>query len=236
MATRDNREFLRRLKEGLKEAGISARRASIEAGFGPDLIRDYERKPKTMPTIDAVQALAEVINKPPEYLAFNRRRPRQRAGSATMPRTVQVIGEVAAGLWLELASMEQREFEQYSIPFDPSYPQDAQFGLRVVGTSINKKAEDGEILHCVDRAIAGIEPNENDLVIVERRRAQGGVKEVTAKLYRRRGKVIELSPSSTDRRWTEPIVFDPTKAAGDEEVVITAVVIAIYKPLRRRVL
>jgi len=145
-------------------------------------------------------------------------------------------GEVAAGQWLDLdIEVDPRDFDQYPIAADPRYPQDAQYGLIVRGTSMNRVAEAGDVLHCLDLITAHEEAEEDDVVIVERRRAQEGQREVTAKRIRKRGKLIVLAPDSTDSKW-KPIEFDP-KASQDEdreEVRVIAIVLAIYKPIRRR--
>lgn len=72
-----------------------------------------------------------------------------------------------------------------------------------------------------------------DFVIVERRRAQASQREVTAKRIHRRGRLIVLFPDSTEAKW-KPIEFDPkAQATEDETVEVIAIVLAIYKPLRK---
>ena len=150
-------------------------------------------------------------------------------------RSPPIIGEVAAGHWLEIDAVDEpKHDEACTIPLDPRFPEKAQYGLVVRGTSINKVAGPGEVLHCVDLGISGLEPQQEDLVIIERRRAQAGQKEVTAKRYRTKGRVVELSPESDDKRWATPLLLDPNKAKEDEEVAIIAIVVGVYKPLRLR--
>lgn len=225
----EKREFLRRLDAGLKEKKLSDRAASLQAGGNESLVRDWRRKAKAVPTIDKIWAMAEVVGRSPEYLAWGVTRRGARPETATR---VKITGEVAAGLWLDLDGFEDRDYPQHPLPIDERYPLEAQYGLVVVGTSINRVAHTGDILHCVDRAIGGAEPESGDLVIVERRR--GGQKEITAKRYRPRGAVIDLEPDSLDPRWRDPIVYNPRIVGGDEQVAITAIVIGIYKALRGR--
>jgi transcriptional regulator with XRE-family HTH domain len=229
----DNRQIMSRIRSRLRTLEKTPRGASMDAGLGPDVIRDLERKPNVMPRLDTIEALAAVLKTTPDWLAFGRRTSAPEDAEPT-PQLLLIKGEVAAGHWLELdADFDQDEFEQRPVPLDPRYPAEAQYGLFVKGTSVNKVAQSGDILQCVDVAMTGIEPVEDELVIVERRRFQSGQKEVTAKRWRRRGKVVELYPDSTDERWQEPILFDPKKAHPDEEVAIIALVIAVYKPLQR---
>lgn len=147
---------------------------------------------------------------------------------------IPTVGEVAAGQWLDTdVEVDPRDFEQFPITAHPDYPHEAQYGLIVRGTSMNRVAASGEVLHCIDIIKARIEPEEDDVVIVERRRVQGSQREVTAKRIHKRGRMIVLSPDTTDSRW-KPIEFDPNNQTDDETVEVIALVIAVYKPLRRR--
>jgi SOS-response transcriptional repressor LexA len=146
---------------------------------------------------------------------------------------IPIRGEVAAGLWLELDGADEIEFEDIAVPFHQKWPAESQYGLIVRGTSINLVAQPGDVLQCVDLGIAGVEAADGDLIIVERRRAQAGQHEVTAKRFRRRGKCIELAPESSDRRWSEPLVLDPRRAPDDEEIAIIAIVVGVYRQLKR---
>lgn len=148
---------------------------------------------------------------------------------------IPITGEVAAGQWLDLdVEMDPRDFEQFPIAADPAYPLDAQYGLIVRGNSMNRVFSSGEVLHCLDVWKAPIEAEEDDIVIVERIRAQASQREVTAKRITKRGKLIVLSPDSTEVKW-KPIEFNPKDGHdGDEEVRVVAVVLATYRPIRKR--
>lgn len=150
------------------------------------------------------------------------------------PQSLPIMGEVAAGHWFEIDSVDEPKYYELVIaPFDPRYPKESQYGLIVRGTSINRIAQPGEILQCIDIGISGLEPREDDLVIVERRRSQAGQKEVTAKRYRKQGHLIELSPESDDKRWTKPLVLNQKTAPEGEEIAIIAIVVGVYKTLRK---
>lgn len=155
----------------------------------------------------------------------------------TDARTIDAIpikGEVAAGRWLDLdGAVDASDFEQHPVAPDLRYPIEAQYGLIVRGTSINRVAQAGDVLICVDLGLAGIEPVDNDLVIVERHRAQHGQKEVTAKRISRKGSVITLSPDSTDARW-KPIELDTDNPPEDEEIAVVALVLAVWHSLKKR--
>lgn len=148
---------------------------------------------------------------------------------------IPITGAVAAGQWLDIdVEMDPRDFEQFPIAADPAYPYEAQYGLIVRGNSMNRVFTSGEVLHCLDVWKASVEPEEDDIVIVERIRAQASQREVTAKRITKRGKLIVLSPDSTEAKW-KPIEFNPKDGHdGDEEVRVVAVVLATYRPIRKR--
>lgn len=151
------------------------------------------------------------------------------------PASIPTRGEVAAGRWLDLdVDTDGLDYEQFPIAAHPGYPFDAQYGLVVRGTSINRVAKTGEVLHCIDVGISGIVAVEEDIVIVLRRRHQDGLREVTAKRLRKRGNVMILAPDSTDPRWQQPIELDTDNPPEDEDVSVIAVVIGKYEPLRKR--
>lgn len=144
---------------------------------------------------------------------------------------IHTKGEVAAGRWLDLdGEVDANDFEQHPVAPDQRYPIESQYGLIVRGTSINRVAQAGDVLHCIDLGLTGIEPVDGKLVIVERRRAQLGQKEVTAKRISRSGNVIFLTPDSTDGRW-KPIELDTANPPEDEEIAVVAIVIGVYHPV-----
>jgi SOS-response transcriptional repressor LexA len=143
-----------------------------------------------------------------------------------------VRGEVAAGRWLEtpafLDAGEITDFlEGLAIPASQAA---YTYGLRVRGTSLNKLAMDGDVLVVLD-AMSGIEFAHRDVVIVERIRDQGALREVTAKrLLRRDGRWI-LKPESTDPMWQNEIEVGEDVPQDDAETRFIAKVKHIIKPL-----
>lgn len=221
-----------RVLERLASLGKSEIAASQEAGLGKSFIRDIGRR-GAMPSAVNLARLAGALGVAPEWLLGN---DQASAGASAPARSAAgapgapYLGEVAAGQWLEIAPFDPDPAA--SIPvLDMRYPASAQYALGVRGTSINRVARPGSILLCVDLARAGIEISNGDLVVVQRKRAQGGLVEVTAKRFRRRSStVVELTPESDDPRWRDPIVLDDAKARDDEEVAVIALVTGVYRP------
>jgi SOS-response transcriptional repressor LexA len=134
---------------------------------------------------------------------------------------IMVVGEVAAGVWIQVDDTDL-QYDQSPFPADPRFPAEAQYDLVVRGTSINRFAQPGERLRCIDLAEAGIEARDGDLVIVQRTREQGSLVETTAKrMARKAGKTV-LMPDSSDPRWQEPI--EVGGQSGDEIRVVAKVV------------
>jgi SOS-response transcriptional repressor LexA len=223
-------DILRRIDEQLEKTGKAATAVSAEAGFNEGFIRDMRRKKKLMPGIDKIAALAESLETTPEYLAFG-------VGSSEHVEAVgmPVRGEVAAGLWHEIEGIvDASPFEPIPMAFDPRYPKEAQYGLVVKGTSVNKVAQPGDVLICLDLAMTSIDPRPGDLVIVERTRHQGSEREVTAKRLRREGKLLLLLPDSTDPRWQQATKLNEKKANPDIDVSVIAIVSGVWRPIRDR--
>jgi len=147
---------------------------------------------------------------------------RSKSGLGSVP----VIGEVAAGIWLEVDVFDEPRLEPIPTVLDARYPPESQFALIVRGPSINRTAKDGAILLCVSMD-SGISINDGDLVIVERTRAQGAMVETTAKFVKRRNGGYELWPHSTDPRYQEPLFINEDETDGDVSIGIKARVLSI---------
>lgn len=140
---------------------------------------------------------------------------------------IPIVGEVAAGIWRE-NTVAAEKYGDTNVATDPRYPENQQFGLVVKGNSINKFANDGDILHCVRLWDTGVQPQDGDLVIVERRRAQGAMIETTAKILRQNGK-LEFWPYSHDPSFGDPIIIDEKYESDDEDIVVVAIVVGAQK-------
>jgi hypothetical protein len=213
---------------------FSARALSTRAGRSPSaasqFIQGNAQSMRADTQRDFVKAAAEILERPVTMAEMfgDQQAPPAIAGA------IPTRGEVAAGQWLDIdVDLDPADFEQFPITAHPGYPFEAQFGLIVRGTSINRVAAPGNVLHCLDLGMTAVEPQQDDLVIAERRRLQAGLKEVTAKRIGRRGRVTLLSPDSFDGKW-KPIELDPRKARDGEEVAVVALVIGVYTPIYRR--
>lgn len=243
---RMERPFVHRIRERLEATGKSVRKAALDAGLSETALKDLLANEKQWPKLDTLQKLATSLETDPAWLAFGGDEDIEAAKAATAampPASLPVVGEVAAGRWLEADDhVDVPPYDPVPVQPDSRWPVEAQYGLMVRGTSLNRVALDGDILACVDAITARYRPREDDLVIVEMRRNAGLLRQMTAKRYMRLSTHIELWPDSDDPRWQTPIIIPHhedglSSAVEDEdgriEVRIKAMVTWIHRPMQR---
>lgn len=236
-----------RIQARLDALAITPRAASISAGMSPDAIRGIFRNADSSPTVETLTKLAGALKTTPEWLAFGVDEDIAKAQEETAkqePAFLPVIGEVAAGRWLEADDhVDAPEYDPVPVQPDSRWRKEDQYGLLVRGTSLNRIALDGDILACVNAIAARYKPREDDLVIVEMRRNAGLLRQRTAKRYMRQGTHVELWPDSDDPRWQKPIIIPHglnalESALDDDEgridVSIIALVTWVHRPIQRR--
>jgi len=175
------------------------------------------------PRHSTLQAIAEATGKPLNWLVNG-----VDDGDPSYPRIgLEVVGEVAAGMWKEGTVRFEKTYEP--VATHPDYPGNGQRLYRVAGNSINKIAGNGEYLHAIEIYAGGIQPEHGDLVIV--RRQQHGLAEYTAKTLIREDDRWLLRPESTDPDWQSDIEM---KGDSDTEIDITDIVVAKWSPIERR--
>ncbi|NTD84268.1 LexA family protein [Agrobacterium tumefaciens] len=141
--------------------------------------------------------------------------------------TIPVRGKVAASSWLDVEDMDFGWEDMEQVPTISGYPREWQFALAVEGNCLNKKAEHGDVLICLDIIKAGISFKENDLVIVERKKFDGQMVQRTAKRVRRAIKGFELWPESTDPAHQEPLIL--YENTPGETVTVIGIVLWIFR-------
>lgn len=201
-------DFIARIEDRIAALGTTERAVSIKA-FGHHKGIAQMRTGKS-PGIEQFRKLAGPLRTTAAYLAYgdgaaDAAPARRQAGRLAL---VPIAGEVAAGQWLEVDTVvDAPAFTGQSLAPDPRFPAEAQFAVVVRGTSINRVAPDGALLHCVDPRQLRRQPQAGELVIVERKRHGGQDLERTAKRYRPTETGHEFWPDSTDARH-RPIIVD----------------------------
>lgn len=181
---------------------------------------------------DEMERYAKAFRVSPSWLMFGEGDSGIAAGTEPAPlapvptiTTLMIVGDVAAGVWRSAVS-DAMDPVPYNVPVDPRFSREGQFLLRVVGSSINRQAQHGALVRCLDVYHAPREPRHDDWVIV--RRMRGGDAEKTVKRLR----VLpngerQLWPDSTDPAFQEPIIID---ARDGDEVQICAFVLDFINP------
>ena len=207
-------ELNARILKARKDAGMSQEQLATAVGKTRGAVAQWESG-EVRPRHSTLAAVAKATGKSLVWLE---------SGEET--GGLNVIGEVAAGVWKEGAA----SFRPYRQPVspDPSYPVAAQRLYRVEGTSLNKVVASGEYVHTVDIHAADIGFEDGDLVIV--RRLRHGTAEYTAKQAIRAGQRWVLRPLSDDPEWQDDIILEPE---GDTEIEVTDIVIAKWSPIGR---
>lgn len=143
-------------------------------------------------------------------------------------QTVRVIGKVAANNWISVNEMDFDSDTIETVPSVGGYPVEWQFALIVDGNSLNRVARHGDRLACLDIVASNVDIDNDDLVIVERRRYGGEMVERTAKRIRQTIDGVELWPESDDPNHQEPIkLYD---AHTDEIRIVGKVIWILRKP------
>lgn len=148
--------------------------------------------------------------------------------AGTTSGSIPVHGTVAAGVWQEANTLDGLTPHE-EVPPTPEYPLEWQIALSVSGTSLNKIAQDGDRLICLDIAKSGADVTDGDLVIVERSRMGGQLIERTAKRIRKTMKGLELWPESTHPDFQSPIEYKPDGDEDHNEVRVIAKVLWVLK-------
>lgn len=217
-------ELAQRVTERLEALGMSARKASEQAGLSPDAIRNILRKPESLPRGRTLINLAKVLDVSPQYLLTGSEAPEQ------PPQGVKFGGYVEAGAFRPHDELNQ-DFETLVMPLSPDarYPIDQQFCFRVAGDSMNEaKIFDGMYVLALDLAtwerFHG-ELGDGRLVIVARTKNGDPRRELTVKRLRIYRDRYELRPESTNPRHEAFVFPNPPKEDESEHIEILAVVL-----------
>lgn len=215
-----------RLKKARKDAGFrTARDAASSLGIPYSTYAGHENGSRQFETDEAV-IYARKFKVPIEWLLTGRPKPHENVVKAPLA-TVPIIGIVRAGAWQDADAGDSGLYEV--VPAAPDAPAAWQYAFTVEGTSLNRIAEPGSILICLDSVKSRVEIQDNDLVIVERRRFAGQMIERTGKRVRKVIDGFELWPDSLDPAYQEPILLK-NQPDGDEIHIIAKVLWIMRKP------
>jgi hypothetical protein len=212
------------LEETMAETGMSAPAWAKRAGLAPSTIQRALKPDYAFVTSSRTLAkLASVANRPPPELNLS-------PDAQVAPAFLQVRHKVQAGHWLEYDDISQVAISAPKpVAPDPKYSNSDQWLELVVGDSIDKSIGDGGFAHVVSAIDLNYEPVDGDLVVVERIRAGGLLRERTIKRVAVRPEgTTELHPDSTNSRHRPLTLTDGTAIGEEIEVLIVGKVIGAY--------
>lgn len=208
--------------------GTNAFQVAKKAGLGDSYVRDILRGRTASPNAANLGKLADALETTPSYLMGRDMGESTVRPVAAKVEGVRVLGRVAANSWQTVDDdVEQDEETVERVPIVSGYPVEWQFGMIVEGNCLNKIAADGDRLVCLDLIKSQVDIAEDDLVIVERRKFGGLMRQLTAKRVKRTSQGFELWPESTDPAHQEPIVLKDIP--DDVEIRVWAKVLWILR-------
>jgi len=144
--------------------------------------------------------------------------------------TIPVSGVVAAGVWLENSAIRMRTAWSAagSFPPDPRFSFESQFDLVVEGTSLNRFAQAGDHLRCIDIHTLSLEVHDGDLVVIERIK-NNALTETSVKRVRRISDRCEFWADSDDPLWQSRIIVRDGKSDENETVKVIGLVLWKYR-------
>lgn len=218
------------IKRLLEEQGLTANALSISAGLPRDAISDILKGKSKNPRADTIAKIARALGVDPAVLILGNAIP---SLPASMGHEIMlpVRFAVAAGLWREVEDWQQVEPEMQPVPSSPGYDGLPQWLERVEGDSMDRIVPPGSYIHVVDAIALEYEPKTGDLVVVERTRDQGALRERSLKQIEVTKGVVRLWPRSHNARWSQPLEFSDGGDHDDEVVQTVGVVIRAFMNL-----
>lgn len=213
-----------RIEGRLKALTLSPRAASLKAGLGPDAIRIILDGRSRSPRADRLQAIARALQCDVRYLlgeSADVGDPPQTIVERGGMRSLPIRHEVAAGLWRERDEQADAPMGEAPAFVLPAYERFDQWLERVIGPSMNRLGiTDGSLIHVVDAIDLRYEPVNDDVVVVERSRAQGALIERSVKQISIDPEGIELWGRSYEERFNVPLSLTAGTAPHEDDVTV----------------
>ena len=172
------------MKVLMRERGVSNNALAGKVGVSEATIRQAINLGVGRLGADTIYKIARELGATVESLLEE---PDLHSGGQALDR-LPVRYRVGGGAWVEVDDYAQGDYGAIEISPDPRFPFNMQWLEQVEGDSMNRIYPEGTYLHVVDAIYLGYEPKEGDVVIVERSRDGGLLKERSAKqVHVRRG-------------------------------------------------
>lgn len=216
-------ERLRRLREA---KGLSAAQLAQRVGRSESAVRNQENGTNGIPSPLAAQ-YAKALGTTAAHILYGEESVSQ--PSRLTPEYLPVRYRVQAGLWYEVDDfVDELPTPEQAVAPNARFAAWRQWIELVAGDSMNQFIADGCYAHVVDAIDMGYSPRTGDLVVVERRRMGGSLRERTIKQVEVLPGAVRLWPRSTNPRWNEPLAYSGEQADDGIEVEIVGYVIGAY--------
>lgn len=215
--------------------GISARKASVDAGLGTHFLQNFLAGRSESMRAENLQRIARVLDCAPSWLmeddhdfAKNSSDP---VNTDRIPlRRLPIRGIVAQGEWHDLGddvlNTDVEVLETVPVVAPPGYENANLYGLRTRGRSMDLEYPDGCVL--IVCPTSDTDAREGDNVIVLRRKS--GLAETTCKSLVQINDRWALQGKSTEPAFNEPWFIEDE---GDDTPEIIGVVLGFFKDTKR---
>lgn len=209
----------KRIKDLLEVRSMSQNEVSRRATGSLGSVRDILSGKTGSPRYDTLASIAKVLNVSVEFItgSIDTYFPEYNKGT----KTVNVVGTVAAGTWVEAEEFMDEPLYDVEAVADSRFPNHDYIGFEVSGDSMDEIAAPGSIAICVPWADTGMEPQDGMVVVAAHLRDEGALIERTIKKLKRASTGWILMPMSSNPK------HKPIKMSGNGEVQIIGLPIQI---------
>ena len=223
-----------RIKKARKEKGMTQSELGAALGVRQSVVSEMEAgKIKNWPL--HATAIVRILGKPRSFFEPEETQEPPKTASVVPPikdlrRRIPVVGDVQAGVWLEVVAREAYEFDEH-VSMDVSGYETARLkAMRVIGPSMNRVFPSGRYVILADPSEAGL--RNGDKVVIERR--INGLVEITLKEFIEEADGrIALWPRSDHPDFQAPIYLRSRDDLDQDGPRIVGVVVAEYARYER---
>jgi transcriptional regulator with XRE-family HTH domain len=215
----------------MEEKGLNPHSTASRARLPEDTVRDIVRGKTKDPGASKLLRIARVLDTSIEALLSDDDAPPAPVGSSSSGKEIllPVAYSCAAGVFLETDDSSQVEPRMEPAEYFPTYARWPQWLEVVEGDSIDKLIPSGALIHVVDAQAMGYAPANGDIVVVQRTRLGGLLRERTVKQIGIDGNGVKLWPRSHNPSFQTPLDLAAGTVRGDDvQVTIVGKVLQAY--------
>lgn len=219
-----------KVRQLMTDKGLNPYSAATLAGLQEDTVRDILRGKTKDPGASKLLKLARALETSVEALLEG-----QAVHRPLEEIELPVSYRCSAGVWLETDEHSQVEPRREPAEYIPAYANWPQWLEEIDGDSIDRLIPNGALIHVVDTQAMGYEPADGDIVVVQRSRLGGMLRERTVKQVEiLKGKVL-LWPRSHNPAHQKALDFSAGADNDDGvQVLIVGKVLQAYMRFTQR--